>query len=50
MCTVFGHGGDVLASVLCVQPFGHGGDFLVSVLCVDPFGNGSDVYCIWAWR
>ena len=27
MCTVFGHGGDVLASVLNVVPFGHGSDF-----------------------
>ena len=32
----FGHGGDLLACVLCVEPFGHGGDVLACVLCVEP--------------
>ena len=34
-----GHGGDLLACLLYVEPFGHGGDFSArTVLCVEPFG------------
>ena len=44
MCTAyrainFGHGGDLLACVLHIEPFGHGGDLLACVLHIEPFGH-----------
>ena len=40
----FGHGGDLLACVLCVEPFGHGGDLLACVLRIESFGHGADLF------
>ena len=37
------HGGDLSASVLCVEPFGDGGDLLASLLCVEPFEHGGNI-------
>ena len=53
-----GHGGDLLACLLYVEPFGHGGDLLACLLYVEPFGHGGDlsartVLCVepfGAWR
>ena len=39
----FGHRGDLLASILCVEPFEHRGDLLAFVLSVEPFGHRGDL-------